>query len=439
MEPKSKFDRDFWQGFRPSHRQALPDWVESNIVLSARAAPVPGRMRLWKYQRGILDAIGSHDFPQVSIIKAVRLGFTKCIISALGFWASERPSATLLLMPTEDDCARVSRDEVSPMFAESPTLQGLLLNTAFGDRETLTTKFFAKGGSLKIVAARSPRNLRSHDVKILLGDEIDAMVVTEEGDPIELAIKRTIAHDDRKIIMGSTPTIDGLSNIQKLYNESDRRIFEVPCPHCFTPFEILWEHVTWTPGNPADAYVVCPHCGCAIDESEKPKMIEAGEWRATAPEVKGHAGFRLNSLISMFRNERWGHLAKKFTDAKNNPSRLMVFENTSLGKCSKQSIDNIDPFSLQARVEDFSLDDLPPEVLMITCGVDVQNDRLEACFLGWSKFWQPFVLAHVVLHGSTIEQKTWMELDHILARKFQHSVYGYPLPIEATAIDYGGT
>ena len=38
------------------------------------------------------------------------------------------------------------------------------------------------GGSLKIVAARSPRNLRAHTVRILLIDEEDGMEVTAEGD-----------------------------------------------------------------------------------------------------------------------------------------------------------------------------------------------------------------------------------------------------------------
>jgi phage terminase large subunit GpA-like protein len=192
------------------------------------------------------------------------------------------------------------------------------------------------------------------------------------------------------------------------------------------------------PAHQLKAYIVCPNCGCAIDESHKSSMVEAGEWRVTAPEVEGHAGFRLNSLISMFRNERWGILAKKFLEAKNNPFRMMVFENSTLGKCSKQSIDNIDPLSLQAKTENFGPNNLPPEVLMISSGVDVQNDRLEVCFLGWSSVWQPFVLGYVVIHGSTIEQKTWSELDKLLATKWRHP-HGYDLPVEATAVDYGGT
>jgi phage terminase large subunit GpA-like protein len=41
---------------------------------------------------------------------------------------------------------------------------------------------------------------------LLFADEIDAMELTVEGDPLAIAEKRTFAHADRKIVRGSTPT-----------------------------------------------------------------------------------------------------------------------------------------------------------------------------------------------------------------------------------------
>ena len=65
-----------------------------------------------------------------------------------------------------------------------------------------------------------------------------------------------------------------------------------------------------------------------MDESHKPAMVEAGRWRATAPDVKGHAGFRLNALVSLLHNARWGVLAAEFLKAKDSPELLQVFTNT---------------------------------------------------------------------------------------------------------------
>ena len=395
----------FFEALRFPPRVPLADWVQANIVLSPRASPSPGPFILWKYQRGILNAIDDPSVWHVSVIKAARLGYTKAIMGALGHFAANAPCPTMLLVPTEDDANRFSRDEVGPMFAESPALQGLLSSRQGpGDRDSLTAKYFSNGGSLKIPAARAPRNLPSHDVKILLMDEVDAYEITSEGDPIELAIKRTLVHPDRKIVIGSTPTIDGVSVIQRMFEQSDKRIFEVPCPHCDVPFEIQMEHLQWPPERPLEAYIVCPECGACIEEHCKPDMVARGEWRITEPEVKGRASFRLNAFVSLFENASWGNIAQDYLNAQlGGPSVMRVFENTVLGKCSTLSIDSINASGLASRQENFGLDKLPAEVLLITGGVDVQGDRVECVFLGHSLDGAQFILGHVVLMGQTSE------------------------------------
>ncbi len=445
MSPELAYVQRRWHAaWAPPDRMPLPDWVEKCIWLSERSAPAPGPMKLWKTQRGILSAIGDRSVPFVTVMKGARTGYTKSIMGTIGHFAKNRPASVMLLVPTEDDARRFSCDEVTPMFQESPVLRGLLVNEGMGwagggDRDTLTYKNFSKGGTLKIISARSPRNLRSHDVKVLLLDEVDGYEITSEGDPVELAIKRTLAHDDRKIVMGSTPTIDGISIIQRRYDQSDQRVFEVPCPHCGEHWEILWEYLTWPADHPREAYLICPRCGKAIDESHKITMVEAGEWRATHPEVPDHAGFRMSALVSQFKNARWGLLAEEYVRAKKGgPAVMMVFENTVLGKTSKLSMDAVDENFLKSKSEDFSLVKLPRDVLLITCGVDVQHDRLEICLLGWSEFNQPYVLAYHIIHGSTIEQSTWKEFDTFLRQKWAHP-HGYEIGIEATAVDSGGT
>ena len=372
----------------------------------------------------------------VSVIKAARLGYAKTIMGALGHFEANAPCPVMLLVPTEDDASRFSRDEVGPMFAESPALAGLLSSRqGLGDRDSLTAKYFSNGGSLKIPAARAPRNLRSHDVKILLMDEVDAYEVTTEGAADELAVRRTIAHPDRKVIVGSTPTIDGISIIQRLYDQSDMRIFEVPCPHCDISFEIQFEHLQWPPERPLEAYVVCPNCGGVIEEQCKADMVERGEWRATESQIKGRAGFRINAFVSLFENASWGHIAQEYLNAQlGGPSVMRVLENTVLGKCSTLSIDNVDAAALNARKENFSLQAIPHDVLLIVAGADVQGDRIEVVFVGHALNGAQFILGHVTLMGQTSENSFWTELDQLLLSKWIHP-RGYELRCEACAID----
>jgi phage terminase large subunit GpA-like protein len=436
--------RAFLATFTPPDRSPICSWIEQNVYLSERNSPSSGRIKLWKHQKGLLEAIGDRSLPFITVIKAARTGYTKTLMGAAANYAANRPASIGLLVPTTDDARKISISEIGPLFAESPSLRGLLNTGRTGrhsdaETDTLTYKAFAHGGSLKILSARAPRNLRSHDIKILLIDECDAMEVTSEGDPIELAIKRTLAHADRKVVCGSTPTIEGLSFIHARYELSDKRIFEVPCPHCYSLFEMLWEHLTWPQDLPSEAYLICPTCHDPIDEAFKRQMVNEGDWRATVPTVLGHAGFRMNPLLSQFENARWGLLAEEFLRAKKGgPSQMMVFTNTTLGKVATFSLDSVDEKFLQAKVEPFDLTHFPREILLLTAGVDTQRDRVELCLLGWSQDNQPCVLGYFIFHGSVLEPYVWKDLDTFLQQKYQHP-NGYLLGIDGTAIDSGGT
>ena len=424
---------------RPPPKLTMSEWAEEHFRLPERSSAQPGRFRLWKYQRQWLDVIGDDVTTRVTLKKSARIGFTKCQIACIGGFAANKPCSVILLVPTDSDTKRYATDEIEPSFNESPALRGLMGRGRVDGRNTMTMKTFLGGGSLKILAARSPRNLRAHDTKVLFIDEADGMEVTSEGDPIVLAEKRTLAHADRKIVVGSTPTLEGISVVDRLYGESDQRLFEVPCMRCGALFEILWRHIQWPQGQPEKAICECPHCARANEERFKAEMIEAGDWRITRPEIRGHAGFRINAMVSLFANANWGILAAEYLKARRaGPMELQVFRNTIEGDVWKTSVDAIDEATLLKRAEHFGLEQLPVEVLTITAGVDTQNDRLEVSFWGWSIDGTGFALGHTQIWGSTLEQSTWDELDAALATRWLHP-NGWEIGVDAAAIDSGGT
>jgi phage terminase large subunit GpA-like protein len=422
----------------PPPKLTLSEWAEANFVLASGSSARPGRFRLWSFQREILDVIGDPAIERVVIQKSTRVGLTKSLVAAIGATAATDPCAIILLLPTDDDCRGIAVDEVEPAFDQSPALAGLLGTGRTDGRNTLTVKTLAGGGSLKILAAKSPRNLRRHDAKKLFIDEADGMTITPEGDPILLAENRTLAHPDRKIVIGSTPIDESTSNIHKLYQESDQRIFEVPCVHCNTPFEILWEHIVWPKEDPSQAACACPHCGALIEERFKTQMVEAGRWRATQPGIP-IAGFRVNTLISPLANARWSKLVEKFEQARRGgPADMQVFVNTVEGRVWKQSIDSVEPEGLSARREPWGLTkNFPKEVLAVTVGVDTQPDRFEAVFWGWNETSQAFALGHTVIWGSPNASTTQAELGTLLRTTWQHP-NGWRIGIDAVAIDSGG-
>jgi len=419
----------------PPPRLALSAWIESTLRLPEGVSALPGEVRLWPYQREIADAIGDPEIERVTLVKSVRVGFTTLLTGAMASFVANEPAPILALLPTEADCRDYVVSDIEPIFDATPALRGMLAADAEeGGRNTLLSRRFP-GGSLKVVAAKAPRNLRRHNVRVLLIDEADAMDPGPEGSPIRLAERRTLSFADRKIVLGSTPLIEETSNVLRSYAQSDQRVFEVPCPECGAFTEIIWSHIEWEPDRPDTAIFRCPHCLKPVFEKHKPAMVAAGRWRATRPDVSGHAGFRLNALVSLLANASWGKLAAEFLTAKNDSDELQTFVNTILAQGWREAGDELDETALQARAEEFSLEAIPPEVLFVTCGVDVQDDRLEVSVIGWSRA-DALVLAHLVIWGSPDDDSTWAELEELLRTRWKHP-HGGRLKVDATVIDSG--
>lgn len=423
---------------RPPPRLKLSDWIERNICLPDGVSSLPGAVRLWPFQREIADAIGDPAIERVTLVKPVRVGFTTLLTGALGAYVANDPAPILCLLPTEADARDYMVSEVEPIFSASPALADVIGDSKDETgRNTILSRRFP-GGSLKIVAAKAPRNLRRHTARILLVDEADGMEPTVEGPPIELAERRTMSYADRKIVIGSTPLFESTSTVLHSYAQSDMRVFEVPCPECGDHHEIAWENIQWPEGEPTRAHYVCRSCGAVIEERHKPAMIQAGRWRATQPDVVGHAGFRLSALVSLLANASWGKLAVEFLKAKVNPNpgSLQAFVNTILAQGWRESGEEVDDAALAARAEAFSLEAVPAEVLALTAGVDVQRDRLEVTLIGWARDDTAFVLGHMIIWGQPGDDATWAELDDVLKTRHPHELGG-AIGLDAAAIDSG--
>lgn len=422
---------------RPPPRLALSDWIEGNIRLPSSLSATPGRMKLWPWQKEIADVMGDDTHERVTVLKSARVGFSQLLTGVIGSYAVNDPSPILCVLPAEGDCRSLMVTNLEPTFSESPSLVDTLSDSR--GRDTIFERHFP-GGHIKCVSAGAPRNLRGHTARIVILDEVDGFEVDlkGEGDPVNLAIRRSQTFSNRKIIMGSTPVHEETSKVCTAYDLSDKRIYEVDCPHCGEPFEIQWKDIKWPEGKPSEAYCVCPSHGCVIEHSEKPSMVEKGQWRATAPDVTGHAGFKLNSLISTLPNAAWGRLAEEFLAAKKSPETLQTFVNTVLGDPWKDQLGaGLEASSLQSQALPFSLDAIPVDVELLTMGVDVQEDRLAIVALGFNSGQSKcFVLHHNETWGSPYEDHVWRDLDALQKRLFTRED-GQLIKFGAVAIDAG--
>ena len=423
---------------RPPDKRPLSAWMEERFHLPGGLSDSPGLVRLWPFQRALCDALADPAVERVTVLKGARLGYSTLLLGAIAHFAARDPCNVLAVLPTEDDCKSFVTSQLEPSLTASPHLRATLaIDRSAEGRDRLLFRQFP-GGSLRVVAARSPRNLRAHSARVVVMDECDAFEPTAEGNPILLAERRSMSFRNRKIIIGSTPTTSTTSHVHAAYERSDQRVYECRCPSCGEFAEVRWKDIKWPDGKPAEAAWCCPSCGVLHGEAHKPAMVREGRWTVTRPDVMGHAGFRLSCLIAPHPAAAWSALAAEFLDAKKRPEDLRTFVNTVLAELwdDGDTEGAIDPSGLLPMAAPISLQRIPSSVLYLCSGADVQGDRIEITTMGFDAEDHWLVLDHRILPGHPLQDAVWHDLaDHL--RETYRREDGATIGRSMTAVDAG--
>jgi len=420
---------------KPPPRLSVAEWADLERRLDSQSSAEPGR---WitaraEYQRGIMDACSDPSVKEVVVMCAAQLGKSEILLNTIGYHMAHDPAPILMMQPTVDMAQSFSKDRVTAgLLRSTPALRGKVKDSKAKDANNTTLHKVFPGGALSLVGANSPSSLASRPIRVVLCDEVDRYPPSagEEGDPISLAKRRAATFWNRKIIEVSTPTNRGASRIELAYEESDKRKFMVPCHDCGERQELVWSQVQWT--DPKNPHYACKHCGSCWTDANRNRAIARGEWVATKP-FNGMAGFHLSALYSP-----WVVLAdavEEFLASKKDPMRLKTFVNTFLGETWEDQGEGVDDVEIAKRREDY--EDMPDQVVMLTAGVDVQDDRLEVEVVGWGAGEESWSIDYRVLHGDPSSPQLWQQLDEVLLRTFEHPI-GKPMIIRATCVDSGG-
>lgn len=438
LEGIKTFCDGFLKGLELPPKQTISEWADANRKLSSESSAEPGDWNTSRaeYQRGIMDAISDINCSEVTIVASSQVGKTEMINNAVGYYIDKDPCPILLLQPNLDVAKSWSTDRLAPMLRDTPCLQGKVSESKDSGNTVLHKSF--PGGHITMAGANSAASLASRPIRIVLLDEIDRYPLSagKEGDPVKLAIKRTTTFWNRKVVKCSTPTIAGMSKIDTSFKQSDMRYFMVPCPHCGQFQKIEWANVKWEKKDSIEetaktAYYACPHCGSCWNDVDRWHAIGRGHWEATKP-FHGHAGFCLWEGYSPW--VKLEEIVDNFLNAKDDPEALKTFINTSLGQVWEDKGERVDDDKLLARREDYT--GAPPEVVVITAGVDVQDDRLEVERIGWTATNQSYGLGKIVLLGDPAAARIWEELDDLLQTPIPHDLTG-EMQISACCIDSG--
>lgn len=427
---------------KPPPAMTLSEWADRYRMLSPENSAEPGRWHTDKapYQREIMDAISDPHVRKVVIMTAAQIGKTAMLMNLLGYYMHYYPAPVLVMQPTLEMAQTFSKDFLAPMLRDTPVLRALVDTKSRYSGNTILKKNFP-GGHVTIIGANSPASLASRPIKVLLADEVDRYPASAgtEGDPLLLGAKRQSTFWDKKTVIVSTPTLKGSSRVAVEYENSTREEWNVPCPKCGHYQPLAWSGIVFDKDDLSKGVTFkCEKCGEQSTEYEWKKAEQRGKFVAENPTAETR-GFHLNTLASTFCG--WPEMVEKFLVANallkmGDPEKMKTWVNTELGEAWEEPGSTLEDAELFNRREIYSAE-VPDDVLVLTAGVDVQDDRFEVEVVGWGEGKESWGIRYQKIFGDMLKEQVWNDLDTFLSMPWRKAD-GTALTIIAACIDSGG-
>lgn len=460
--------------FSAPEPMSLREWAEKNFYLSAESSQQEQNWRSWPFQRGILACFGSDDVHEVDVIKSARVGYTKMLLAAIGYFAEHRKRNQALWQPTDGARDDFVKSEIDTMIRDVTALHPIFpyRNSRHKDNTLELKKFI--GSMLYLRGGTSADNFRRLTVSVALIDEFSSFDsnIDGEGDPATLAKKRLEGATFPKLIIGSTPKLKGVCLMEKQAESADARYqYHIPCTHCDELHPLTWggkdepHGFKWVDGDPNTVKHLCPHCGAFSTQGDYLSVAERGMWvgddgttidqdgvfRSHEGEVvHAHLRIAFHVWTAYSPVKSWAEIVEDFLKAHKEAlfgemEKMQAFWNTTLGRTWEGEIDKIETDDLQRRAEiegfqapGISDELVPKDCMLLLAGADVQGNRLEVGVWGFGKGGQMWSIDHKIIFGNPSEDEVWHEMEEFLfERRYLHEC-GEQMPIYATAIDTGG-
>lgn len=437
----------FSKSLKTIPKTPVSEWADSYRML-AQGAAEPGRWHTSRapYQKDIMDAFTAKGVHRVIVKSCSQVGKSDIMNNVIGRFAHLDPCTMMMIQPTLADGEDFSKSRIQPMIEATKVLKRIFRESkSRSSSNTIMSKYFT-GGRLIIAGANAPSGLASRPIRILLCDEVDRFPDSAgaEGDPVDLAAKRTTTYWNRLIGLFSTPTIKDASRIDDEYMTGTQEEWQHQCPNCkewhlLTHRQMVTDHETSHRQNKKHVFVksvhwVCPDCGFKFSESEMrnaPQKFISQNPDAFRTDTRSYF---VNCWTSPWLT--WDRVMKEWLEAEGDPEREKVVYNTRFGESyeRKGSFESEDVF-LQRR-EDYGAE-LPDGVLILTAAVDVQDNRLEYEIKGWGHGEEQWGVVKGIIMGVPDTQEVWSKLDEQLDRVY-HFANGRGLMVARTFIDSGG-
>lgn len=443
-------------GMTPPDDLTVSQWAEAKRRLSAESAAEPGPWRTERtpYLREPMDAFTDPKVRHIIMVAASQVGKSEFLNNCIGYIIDEDPGSILFVHPTTIDAQEYSKLRIAPMLRDTPALRQKIAAPKSRDSHNTILQKAYPGGILTMCGSTEAHALASKPIRYVFGDERDRWATSagNEGDPWDLAMARQTTFYNAKAVEVSTPTIKNASAIEAAYYTGTMERWNSRCPHCGEYHEIRWSDIRFEHDEiivshkktfkVKKVYYTCPGCGCVSTEAEMKRA--PAKWIAENPEAYGQGtrSFWLNAFVSQWAS--WESIVLKYLNALGSTKKMQVVYNTCFGETWEDRGDIEDEDSLLARREDYGKDEngepveLPPGVLVLTAGVDTQDDRMEYEIVGHGHFGETWGIEKGIVMGRPDDDTTWDKLDEVVFDRVLRFENGVGLRVSMSFVDEGG-
>lgn len=460
---------------RPPPNLPTAEWSEKYLKLPAENSDTPGTYSLYyvPYFYGIYAALDDPLIPEVNCMKAAQVAWTTGLIAYVLKRADSSPAAMIGMFASEGAARDFSDEKLVPIVRATNRLKNKIDTTTSRKSGNRALHKNFPGGFLKLISSNAIRSVKSTPAKLVFVEEPDDANenVKEQGDSVLLLWERTKRQRNAKRILGGTPKVKGFSRVERHLERSDKRVLPIVCHDCGESHVLNFDNVAWDSADtdwhpeygkalPETAVYACPYCGSAWDDYQRKEnirntvfaAIEAGDknagWVATAP-YSGVAGFmELSELYACLPGAGIAELVKSYLEAQHRSEQgdenaMVVFVNSKLGRPYEYDDDRDDAEALQkrAQADEYSQHQellCPTDGLILTCGIDVQHDRVELTIRAWGRDEESWLVYYGAIYASVgcvdKNDPVWDALDKQVFEAIEHA-RGFNVYVSAVSID----
>lgn len=427
----------------------------------------------------IYDCLDNWGIYIVVVMKASQVGWSELSNNYYGRRIEVEPGKTQIVFPNRDASRIYSREKLKPFFDNCEVLKDLISQSK--GREAYNY-FKFPGGFIKLTTAGSISNAKTSSIPVIAVEEPDDVKddVANQGDTLENYKRRQVTFPigHKKLLYGGTPTDKDFSRVSNGYDASNKMIFKAQCHHCkelvplsttnivYAEFPDRFIHEDFGQYNPESAKYLCPSCGGEWTDEDRDTNIRNGKkfgfydhtgrfskgWHTTRPEVTEAFGFHIPELLSTLSATTHIEVAKKMIIVKKDLDK----GNEGIAKSFTNNVDGL-PYAsgtTSMEVEDmrklrknYPEGVVPMEGLVLTAGVDVQDNRFAIVIRAWGRRENSWLVLWKEIYGRVVSQEwdemnleykgVWGELTDLLINNPIQHASGQTMYVHAISIDSG--